>query len=120
MRHNKGVLIGVMGLACLVSAGCKPNQPVGPRNPSMQQGMGGSETDSSQGTGTGGAGTDSSQGTGTGGAGLSNDTGASPVMGADDAGTGGSGMQEPAPGTTQGNDSSHQGMGPDAHEAPQR
>ncbi|ATB34586.1 hypothetical protein [Melittangium boletus] len=135
MRHIKGVCIGAIAAALLLGTGCKPNQPVRPQNPSMEQGTGGSSIQSPEST-------DSAMGTGTGGSGLSNDTGSSPYMGTHDAGTGGvqgqepggmggsgptgSGTQqdnntrEPAPGTTQGNDASHRNTDPGADQGPNR
>jgi|GEM_PF-5098558 len=127
MRHIQGVCVGAIAAVFFLGAGCKPNQPVRPQNPSMEQSTGGAPVIQNPDS------TDSHMGTGTGGSGLRDDTGSSPYMETHDAGTGdvrgqepsgtgGAGTtdsgtpqdntREPAPGTTQGNDSSHRDTDP--------
>jgi hypothetical protein len=138
MKHIKVVGIGAVAAALFLGAGCKSDS-VKPNDPQVEQGTGGAGVDSSaDSNGSPGGGInapgshDSAKGTGLGGAGsidgksaaeLNNgDSGKPGLQNKESDGTGGSGeakgseIREPATGTTQGNDASHSGAVPGAHQ----
>lgn len=138
MKHIKVMGIGVVAATLFLGAGCKSDS-INPNDSRMEQGTGGAGLDSSAApNGSPGGGInapgshDSARGTGLGGshaiegktaAELNNgDSGKVGLQNQEADGTGGSGeakgneIREPATGTTEGNNASHAGEVPAAHQ----